>query len=100
MKINLSLFLSHLTYGITCWGGTYKSAIQIELKVLNLTKKILSSLLKEYIFGMGAKNRAKFHQNSDEFEKKKVTNYTIVHHRFYRVLKKLQCFQKVGPHVF
>ena len=65
---------------------------------------------------MRAKNRPKFHQNSDEFEKKKLQ----VHHRewlylkadiilikldptfamFYRVLKKLQCFQKVGPEVF
>ena len=24
MKIYHFLFLSHLTYGITCWGGTYK----------------------------------------------------------------------------
>ena len=36
MKIYHSLFLSHLTYGITCWGGTYKSKLQ---RIFNLQKR-------------------------------------------------------------
>ena len=36
MKIYHSLFSSHLTYGITCWGGTYKSKLQ---RIFNLQKR-------------------------------------------------------------
>ena len=49
MKIYHSLFLSHLTYGITCWGGTYKSKLQ---RIFNLQKRCVRILFGEiYSFG-------------------------------------------------
>ena len=44
MKIYHSLFLSHLTYGITCWGGTYKSKLQ---RIFNLQKRCVRILFGE-----------------------------------------------------
>ena len=39
-----SLFLSHLTYGITCWGGAYSSKFQ---KLFNIQKRCLRILFGE-----------------------------------------------------
>ena len=44
MKIYHYLFLSHLTYGITCWGGTYKSKLQ---RIFNLQKRCVRILFGE-----------------------------------------------------
>ena len=44
MKIYHSLFLSHLTYGITYWGGTYKSKLQ---RIFNLQKRCVRILFGE-----------------------------------------------------
>ena len=44
MKIYHSLFLSHLTYGITCWGGTFKSKLQ---RIFNLQKRCVRILFGE-----------------------------------------------------
>ena len=44
MKIYHSLFLSHLTYGITCWGGTYKSKLH---RIFNLQKRCVRILFGE-----------------------------------------------------
>ena len=36
-----SLFLSHLTYGISCWGGAYSSKL---LKLFNIQKRCMRIL--------------------------------------------------------
>ena len=41
MKIYHSLFESHLTYGISCWGGSYKSKLQ---KIFCLQKRCIRIL--------------------------------------------------------
>ena len=41
LKIYHCLFLSHLTYGITCWGGAYTSKLQ---KLFNIQKRCIRML--------------------------------------------------------
>ena len=43
-KIYQSLFVSHLTYGISCWGGVYPSKLQ---KLFNLQKRCIRILFGE-----------------------------------------------------
>ena len=43
-KIYQSLFVSHLTYGISCWGGVYPSKLQ---KLFNTQKRCLRILFGE-----------------------------------------------------
>ena len=44
LKIYHCLFLSHLTYGITCWGGAYTSKLQ---KLFNIQKRCIRMLFGE-----------------------------------------------------
>ena len=43
-KIYQSLFVSHLTYGISCWGGIYQSKLQ---KLFNIQKRCIRILFGE-----------------------------------------------------
>ena len=46
--IGYLVYKSHLTYGITCWGGTYKSKLQ---RIFNLQKRCVRILFGEiYLF--------------------------------------------------
>ena len=44
LKIYQSLFVSHLTYGISCWGGVYYSKLQ---KLFNIQKRCIRILFGE-----------------------------------------------------
>ena len=43
-KIYQSLFISHLTYGISCWGGIYSTKLQ---KLFNIQKRCIRILFGE-----------------------------------------------------
>ena len=44
LEIYQSLFVSHLTYGISCWGGIYQSKLQ---KLFNIQKRCIRILFGE-----------------------------------------------------
>ena len=98
MKIYHSLFESHLTYGISCWGGSYKSKFQ---KIFCLQKRCIRILCgrtysfdhHEFYYSCARTKTYTEHMAQKDFNLEHtkplfVKNYSLTIHNLYNNLKR------------